>query len=81
MILRMILVLMVDWDFHFAEHIIGRPGLPFYTRAGLTPTKQDVKFGIFYLIFQMFVYAFFSGEPFAFYGLGFELFILHHITA
>ena len=71
----MIFVFMVDWDFHFTEHIIRRPGLPFYTRAGLTTQKkQDVKLGIFYLIFQ---YMHFTvGNHFAFYGLRFELSIL-----
>ena len=59
------MVLMVDWDVHFTEHTIRRLDLPFYTKAGLTTKKTfSCKFGSFYLIVQILVYAFYSGGAF-----------------
>ena len=73
-----ILVLMVDWDFHFTEHIIRRPGLPFYTRAGLTPQKNMLNLGYFTWFFKC-LYIFTVGNHFAFFGLRFELSILQQL--
>ena len=51
----------------------------FTVGQGWPQIKQDVKFGIFYLIFQMLVYPFYSGEPFCIYGLRLDLTILQQL--